>query len=335
MKHLFIIDPAEGSSADVDEIEKDIHDYFAVNPQRNYTVHFCRWRRDASGYTQRYISNAPETVRVYAMGGSSTLFEVINGAVGLPNVQVAWYPLGKANSMLCAFGGSSNLNFFHSLQNLTLSPVVTMDTIRAGNHYMIINAFIGAEAEACRAGAKLAGRAKLPRNAGYFAASLLNVLLGRYNQFYSLETEHEKAEGEYNSILVSNAPTGGLGLRPAADALFNDGYMDVYAIKRIPRTRVFAVVRDYERGLYRNWPQYISHYRCREFRISSDSVMTISLDESLFYSTAMDFTICPYSLDFVCPDGLSVPIIHADTTDPVEEFTIEDFTGPDSGEAPG
>ncbi|MDR1142765.1 MAG: hypothetical protein LBK77_00945 [Spirochaetaceae bacterium] len=330
MRHLFIIDPASGPAGSIDEIEKDIHDYFAANPRRHYAVHFCRWRRDASGYTQRYVHHAQEMVRVYAIGGSNTFFEVINGAVGLANVQVAWYPLGKVNSML--FGG--NLEFFQSLQNLTLSPVVTIDTIRADNHYIAVNAFIGAEAEACRAGDKLAERSKLPRNAAYFAASLFNVLLGRYNQFYSLETENEKIEGEYNSILVSNAPTGGMGLRPAADALFNDGYMDVYAIKRIPRTKVFAVFRDYEQGLYRNWPQYISHYRCREFRVSSDSVMTISLDESLFYGNAVNFKICPYSLDFVYPASLSVPIIHVDTTEPVEEFTIEDFTGgQDSGEA--
>jgi diacylglycerol kinase family enzyme len=329
MKHLFIIDPASKHFSDgIDEIEKDIHNYFAANPRRNYAVHFCRWKRDASGYTQRYVSNALEMVRVYAMGGSNTLFEVINGAVGLPNVQIAWYPLGKVNPMLYAFGGDRNLSFFQSLQNLSLSPVITMDTIRAGNHYIATNAFIGAEAKACRAGEDLADRAKLPKNVCCFTVGLLNALLGRDNQFYSMETEHEKAEGEYNTILVSNAPTGGTGLKSAAEALLNDGYMDVYAIKRIPRTKVFAVVRDYGRGLYRNWPQYITHYRCKEFRISSASVMTISLDESFFYSNAMDFEICPYSLDFVCPAGLSIPTIPMeDTAEPEENFTIEDFTG--------
>jgi diacylglycerol kinase family enzyme len=334
MKHLFIINPVSGQLAGrvnkIDEIKNEINHYFAANPARNYAMHFCRWKRDASGYTQRYVSSASEMVRVYAMGGNGTLFEVINGAVGLPNVQVAWYPLGKANSMLYAFvnaaGADSTLSLFQSLQNLTLSPVIALDTIRAGNHYMIMNALLGAEAEAYRSGEDLADRVKLPRNACYLAAGLFNALLKKHNQFYSFETEYEKAEGVYNSILVTNTPTYGLGLRPALDALFNDGYMDVYTVKSIPRNKVFTVVMDYERGLYRKWPEYIHHYRCKKFRVFSDSTITISLDGSLFYNNVMDFEICPHSLDFVCPLGINMPVISKDgAREPEEEFTFENI----------
>jgi diacylglycerol kinase family enzyme len=307
MKHLFIINPhAALVGSHVDEIEDDIRSFFQSNRRVEYSIHVCRWKRDASGYTQRYVSNAGEMVRVYAMGGNGTLFEVVNGVVGLPNAQVAWFPLGRDNSMLYAFGGGENLSAFQSLQNLSLSPVISLDTIRAGNHYMIINVLIGGEAHAFHGGEILAEKTKLPRNISYMAVGILNGLVRKSLQYYYLETEHMKIEGNFRSILVTNLSAYGAGLKPAVDALFNDGYMDVYIMQDIPKSKFLSVIRDYETGQYQKWPEYISHHRCKKFRISSVSSMTMSFDGNLFYDTSMNFEIYPHSLDFVCPPGISV-----------------------------
>jgi diacylglycerol kinase family enzyme len=308
MKHLFIINPqAMLISGRVDEIEDDIRSFFQSNPRLEYSIHVSRWKRDASGYTQRYVSNAGELVRVYAMGGNGTLFEVINGVVGLPNAQVAWYPLGNDNSMLYAFGGRENLSAFQSLQNLSLSPVITLDTIRAGNHYMTINGLIGGEAQAFRQGEILSKKTKLSRNFCYMAAGFFNGLRKSNLQYYYIETERIKIEGNFRSILVTNLPAYGAGIKPAVDALFNDGYMDVYIMQDIPKSKFFLVLKDYETGRYQKWPEYISHHRCKKFRVSSGSSMTMSFDGSLFYDTSMNFEICPHSLDFVCPPGINIP----------------------------
>jgi diacylglycerol kinase family enzyme len=240
------------------------------------------------------------------MGGNGTLFEVINGVVGLPNVQVAWYPLGNANSLLYSFGNRENFSAFQSLRNLTLSPVITIDTIRAGNHYMAINALIGVEAEAFRVGESIANKTKLSRNFCYIAAGLFNSFIIK-TQSYNLEIDDVKLKDTFRSLLITNAPTYGAGLHPADGALFNDGYMDLYTMKIIPKRKLLQVIGDYEKGHYSKWPEYFSHYRCKKLRVTSASTMTIALDGDLFYDNAMDFEICPRSVDLVCPPGINVP----------------------------
>jgi diacylglycerol kinase family enzyme len=324
MKHLFIINPqARELIGHVDEIEDDIKNFFKGNSGLEYSIHICRWQRDASGYTLRYLSNAAEMVRVYAMGGNGTLFEVVNGVVGLPNAQVAWYPLGNANSLLYAFGGIEYFGAFQSLRNLSLSPVVTLDTIRAGNHYITISAVIGAEAEAFQMGETLARQIKLPESFCQFASAIFNAMTTKKIQSYYIEMEQKKIEDTFQSILIANIPSFGAGRKPAVDALFNDGYMDLYTIKNIPKSMFIPVIRDYEKGNYKKWPEYISHYRCKRLRISSASSMTISLDGNFFYDNSMEFEMCPHSLDFVCPPGVKVPV-NAAVPDEPEQFDVSD-----------
>jgi len=308
MKHLFIINSqAEQIAGRVDELEEHIKSFFSVNPREEYSIHKCRWKRDASGFTRRTINDAPEIIRVYALGGSGTLFEVINGIVGMPNAQVAWYPLGNNNSLLYTFGSSEKIALFQSLQNLCFSRVVTLDTIKAGNHYMITNALIGAEAEAGKMGESLTRKIPFSKKFYYLVWEYVRPVLHTHTQYYRFETESVSEEGEYYSILLTNVPAYGRGLQPAADAVFNDGYMDVYAIKPLPWKKSPMIISDYFKGCYNKWPEYISHYRCKKFHISSSTTMAISLDGELFYDTSLDFEICPASVNFVCPPGIVVP----------------------------
>jgi len=308
VKHLFIINPRAAQIAGhVDEIEGRIKRFFSANPRESYSVHICRWKRDASGFTRRTLNDAPEIVRVYALGGGGTLFEVLNGVVGMPNAQVAWYPLGNNNSMLYAFCSDEKASAFQSLQSLSFSPVMTLDTIRAGNHYMITNALIGAEAEAYKMGKILAGKTRLSRKFCNLAGEMIRPFLNKDVQYYRFETEHDRDEGKFYSILLTNIPTFGMGLQPAKDARFNDGYMDVYTIKPLPREKSPRIITDYIHGQYHKWPEYITHYRCKKFRVFSNAAMTISLDGEFFYDTALEFEICPASVNFVCPSGIVVP----------------------------
>lgn len=318
MKHLFIVNPMAGKiTGRVNEIVNDIQSFFACNPKLDYTIHITRWKRDASGYTLRYVNNTREIVRIYVFGGNGTFFEIINGAIGLPNVQIAWYPLGRNNSLLYSFG-VERLSAFQSLRNLSLSPVSTIDTIKAGNNYMAINALIGGEAAAFKWGESMANHFNLPRNLCYIGAGIVNGFFNRQSQRYYFEMEDTQFQGNFRSVLVTNAPTYGSGLRPAVDASLNDGYMDLYTIASIPQCKLLKVVGDYTQGNYKKWPGYIRHYRCKKLKITSDSIMTISLDGEFFYRTALNFEVFPGSLDFVCPPGINIPVQSGNKARPAE-----------------
>ena len=304
MKHLCIINPMAGQTkGQVDKLVNEINAFFTANPSMNYQIHVTRWKRDASGFAMRYASNASEIVRVYAFGGGGTLFEIINGVIGLPNVQVAYYPLGEENGILCAFGDHP-YDAFKSLGNLSLSPVITIDTILAGNHHFISNAMIGFEAASYQLGKKLSEQFKLPLNCAYFVAGLYHIFIKKESRYYNVEVDGVEMNGDYIGFFVGNISCHGYGTNaPAPEAKFDDGYLDLYTLKQVPFKKIFWAIKDYQAGCYDKWPEYFNHYRCKKVKISSPAIMTISTDGELFYAVELNFKIHPYSLNFVCPWG--------------------------------
>ena len=320
MKHLCIINPKAGQIAGrVTGLVSEIKDFFDRNPRMDNTIHVTRWKRDASGYTMRFVNNASEMVRVYAFGGGGTLFEVINGVMGLPNVQVAYFPLGRENDLLLNFG-SNSIYEFSSMRNLSLAPVIAMDTILAGNHYVVSVILIGLEALSYQAGMKLAEQLKLPLNFSYLLSGFYYAFIKGEIRHYCIEIEGIKLEENYAGIFIGNVSSHGTGT-PAPEALFNDGYMDLYTLKIPPRNKVVRIIMDYQKGLYSKWPEYIQHYRCKKLRITSPADMTISLDGEIFFDTELNLEIYPFSLNFVCPANISFSIFKPSPEDvPITEF---------------
>ena len=300
MKHLCIINPKAGQvRGHVYELVLEINAFFLKNPRMDHAVHITRWKRDASGFAMRYVKNASEMVRVYAFGGGGTLFEVINGVMGLPNVQIAYYPLGRDDDLLTVFGKNSG-RIFKSLRNLSLSSPIAIDTILAGNHYALANITIGIGAISYQTGMQLSERLMLPLNASYNAAGIYYAFIKKSISRYRIEMEDIEMEGDYAGIFIANISGNGGG-SPAPEARFNDGIMDIYAIKQTPRNVILRVIMDYQTGNYAKWPQYINHYRCKKLKISSPKDMTMILDGEIFYYTEINLEIKPASINFICP----------------------------------
>ena len=304
MTHLCIINPMAGQiSGQVKRIENEIKSFFSAYPRMDYSIHISRWKRDICGYILRYVNNAADMVRVYAFGGTGTLFEVINGVVGLPNVQVAWYPLGKDNTLLSTFGRNC-LNAFQSLRNLSLSPVVSIDTIRMGNRNILCNAIIGIEAVSYMKGSKAADTLKIPKKPCYIAAGFFYTLLKSEIRNYRVEIDSVVVEDDFMGFHITNAVSYAANAGNS-EIRINDGYFDLYTIKPIPFGKITAVINDYLRGKYAKWPKYISHYRCKKLKILSSAVIPVSLDGEIYYESELSFQIRTGSLDFVCPMNIN------------------------------
>ncbi|MDR2029531.1 MAG: hypothetical protein LBP93_08345 [Treponema sp.] len=309
MRHLFVINPkAFFLKGRVDDVCGDIRLFFANYPQLDYEIHVNRWKRDAVGFTRRYVSTADRIVRVYAVGGMSTLMEIINGVVGLPNVQVAAWPFGIDNAFLRYFG-ENKMERFRSLRNLIFSGVSSFDLIRCGNNFGICAGFMGVEALAARQGDRILGtRDFLPgwliRSGGiYLALSVYYNISKKIFQSYQVTIDDVPLHGDYVSILVANQPYLGSGLRPAIESRPDDGFLDVYLIRPMTSYKFAAFVLDYSQGRYYKWPQYVSHHRGKTIVVSSDRIMEICLDGEHFYDDTVEYQVVPQGLDFVCPGG--------------------------------
>ncbi|MDR2766868.1 MAG: hypothetical protein LBB82_00925 [Treponema sp.] len=325
MKHLFIINPtaARLGGGNLENMRQEIEAFFAANPRICHEVHVTRWKRDATGFVRRFVSRSGELVRVYAVGGNGTLFEVVNSCACVPNVQVAFLPMGRNNTALNSFGGKGFL--FRSLWNLSTAGVISLDLIHAGDCYSLTGCCIGAgvaheresaveasphkeEAETAVRPARLIERLFLPRRLYVQTLSFME-LVKQNSARYQIEIDGESLDGEYLNILVANTPAAS-GQHPAVWTAMADGALDLYLIKQPPARRLARIVSDFAFGRYHAWAEYFIHRRGKSVSISGDAARHVTVDEERFYTSSpfsLDFRLVPQSIDFVLPGGIGTP----------------------------
>lgn len=308
MKHLFIINPAAWKvQGHVAQVKEAIDACFRNYPQLSYAIHVTRWSRDAVGYIKRFCRQEPGLVRIYAVGGVGTLFEVVNGAMGLPNVQVACYPQGQNNSFARALCGD-DFHVFRDLENLIFADAAPMDVICCNRSYCLSFSFCGAEALATAQSEGLVTRARfIPPDFCYaYAVSSLLLRPGALQHYNITLDDRLSLEGDYLSAFIANQPFYGYGLRPGIDAVPNDGLLNLYLWRNLPRLTMLKIFRDYLQGQYQKWRNYVLHYPFKRLSITSDDLIAISLDGEFSYATTVEYEIIPDGLDFVCPTGTEV-----------------------------
>jgi diacylglycerol kinase family enzyme len=310
MKHLFVINPkARRLAGRVDEVAEEIRAFFRNYPQIQYDIHITRWRRDAEGFTRRYVNGAAEIVRVYAVGGMGTFFEIINGAAGQPNVQVTLFPFGVENSFLHYFG-KEIMERFLMLRNLVFSQCISLNLIRCGNKLGISFCLIGVEAMAAGTGNAIIDSLKhLPcrhiwTTVIYFFSNLYYMAQKKNIRHYRINIDGNSFGGEYLNIHIANQPHYGAGMRPAAGGRPDGNLIDIYVSKPVPFYQRIKYASDYISGQYAKWPQAITHYRGKRVSIISDMVMPVCLDGEIFFDTVIQAEVVPHAADFTGPAGI-------------------------------
>jgi diacylglycerol kinase family enzyme len=314
VRHLFIINPqATRLRNKTNELVKEIEDFFRSEKNSNYDIHITRWERDATGYVRRYAQNADKPLRIHSCGGSGTLFEVVNGAVGIDDVEIAAYPMGRGNPLLRYF--NKDIKHFKSIQKQVYSGTTPFDLLRCGHIYGITYGLIGIEALANRDGTALIERNTIiPEDLCYTLTAVKNILKKSIaGQNYTISLDGKSLDGYYATMMVANAPCYGVKLNPAIDAHPNDGIMDIYIIKRMSRIKLLLAVQKYVKGEYRKLPNLINHYRGSKITISSEDVMCIGIDGETFYENSIEYEIMPKAVNFVIPEGVDfgkIPLIY-------------------------
>jgi len=305
-RHLFIINPAaKRIKGKVQPLKDAIDAFFARHTWINYDIYVSQWCRDSIMYIQQYLAGkSNEIIRIHAIGGTGALFEVINGVVGLPNVEVASHPYGIANTFLKYFG-AKNENLFLSIASQVFDAAIPLDIVRCGNNYGICYGMVGLEARANVVGEKMIVR-RVPGDLSYMLGGASLILGGTINQKYYMEIDGEKIEGDFISVLIANSPCYGVKMYPAIEAHPDDGILDIYVIKNAPPLKLLRWVPGYTHGQYHRIPHLISHYRGKKIKLTSDEVMFLSIDAEHFYGSSIEYEVVPHAIRFVCPAEIDV-----------------------------
>ncbi len=299
MKHLFIINPAAGKIDRTQEYSELIANVCGARGL-DYEIAISQ----KAGMCKTLAAEAAargEELRIYACGGDGTLNEVINGVVGYENVAVTHFPCGSGNDTIKMFDRTEP---FFNLERLLDCEETRFDLIRCNDTHSVNILSIGFDA---KVGTDMARFKHLPLVSGkgaYILSILANILHGLSEHYVITLDSGEVIDAEQTLVCICNGRWYGGGFNPVPEAEPDDGLLDVLIIKKVSLLQVAAVIGQYQKGRYANYPHLIRHLRVKQLQIRCDAPAVINVDGEALYTDCADISLLPRAVRFFYPKGL-------------------------------
>ena len=300
MRHIFIVNPAAGHHDTTDALSTEIRQTMEAE---NYEIHRTEHPGHARELTGALAAQyAPELCRFYACGGDGTLCEVVNGAVGHDNAEVACVPCGTGNDFIKVF---EHRELFRDLNAQVGGQVLSLDVMEVNGRYALNICNSGLDARVAHWVHN--NKRKLPFSGIFpYAFSLVLHFFKCINRFYTLEIDGARQEGEYAIIVAANGRSYGGGFNAVPESDPDDGKMDVLFIPRISRLTLLRCIGKYATGRHAELPQLIHHLHAREIRLLTSTPEPLSTDGEITLETEVCIRLIRGGLRFVQPCGCSI-----------------------------
>lgn len=307
MKHLFIINPAAGSSDHTLEYSAAIRT--ACDAQRlNYEIRVSMGPGDCARIA-RAAAQTGEELRIYACGGDGTLNEVVTGAYGFPNVAVTVFAGGSGNDFIRMF---DNPKAFFDMNQLLDATEEKFDLIRVNDDFAFNICSVGLDA---RIGTDVSGYKRIPLLSGfraYLVSTLVNVIRG-IGEHYVIEVEGQRIDGDQTMVCVCSGQFYGGGFHPVPEADPRDGKLEVLIVDKVRRVQVAGIISKYKSGRYKEFPQLIRHFTTDRLTIHADGDTAINLDGELRRAKDIEISVAPEKIRFFYPKSAKLVVKEAAT----------------------
>lgn len=299
MKHVFVVNPnaGKGKGKALDIIKPMIEEYFSKNGGE-YEIHVTTAAYEGIDFVKNY----PETddiTRFYACGGDGTLFEVVNGAFGKKNAQVAVIPLGSGNDFIRLFG---NKETFINIGAQVNGTPLELDVIKCCDRIAINQCSMGIDAEVC---AKQSSFKKIPIFNGEtaYTAALFYCFIGKMKSVFNISIDDAPAfTRKVLFCYCGNSRWYGGGYMAGPKAMPDDGLLDFVVVKKsVPRIKLLPLINKYKRGEHLDW-EITQFVRGRKMTIHSDKTAAVNIDGECVFVNDCTFEIVDKGITFVVPE---------------------------------
>ncbi|MCQ2487626.1 MAG: YegS/Rv2252/BmrU family lipid kinase [Clostridia bacterium] len=305
LKHYFVVNPVSGKNNKVDVVNDLI-----IPTAEKLGIDYEVYNTTCAGDGQRFVKETAAAangapVRFYAVGGDGTLYEVINGAFGFENAEVAAVPKGSGNDWVRLLG---DVEAFTDIEGNINGTPTKLDCIKVNDEIAINQFSMGFDAEACSEQGKMK---KIPGAVGHMTYTLAGFycMITRVKFKYKVWVDDKEVTGPFIQTTVCNGRYYGSGIQVAPFALPDDGKLDVVAIKRYMSWPVLFKV------LLINWQSkgdfwkrsYVEYLRGEKVVIESEKPIQINVDGECHAVTRADAEIVKNGLTFVMPKGATYP----------------------------
>jgi YegS/Rv2252/BmrU family lipid kinase len=270
-----------------------------------FTVKFTEHKCHANIFTIEGVSAGFR--KIITVGGDGTLNEVVNGVFtnnicSTKDISLALIPVGTGNDWGRMFG--IPLDYEKAVKiirdNKMLLHDVGMVSYYNGtekkNRYFINIAGLGFESVVVR-------KTNFQKDKGHggkliYFYNLLTSLLSYNNTKAEIIIDGEKINADVFSINVGNGRYCGGGMRQTPRALPDDGLLDVTIIKGMGKFEIIRNLKILYDGTILQHPK-IDGYKCKNIKVSSESVMYAEADGESLGQTPAEFNIIPASINIV------------------------------------
>ncbi len=245
--------------------------------------------------------------KIMTVGGDGTLNEVVNGAFNnetcpTTDILLSMIPVGTGNDWGRMFG--IPLDYEKAIRIIRDNKQMVHDVGLVSffdgpvkkNRYFINIAGLGFESVVVR-------RTNFQKDRGHggkliYFYSLLMSLLSYKNTGAEIIIDGEKINADVFSINVGNGRYCGGGMRQTPDAIPNDGLLDVTIINGIGKFEIIRNLKILYDGTILSHPK-IDGYRCKNIKVSSDSVIYTEADGESLGHTPAEFSIIPAGINII------------------------------------
>ena len=298
MKHIFIVNPVAGHGV-AEKIYQPRVLSFLKESGLDYEIHRSLNKQEIGTYIRQRAAEGDD-VRFYAIGGDGTLCDVVNGAMGFPNAEVAVLPCGTGNDFVRNFTGREN---FLDLKKQIAGKAVPVDVIKCNDSYAINMLNIGAD---CEVVVKCSSYKRTTGSLAYARGALAVLPKGPKYRMAYIDENGEEQEEDLLLAAIGNGHFCGGGFKSCPQACLQDGLMDVVLVRPVKGLRMFKLLLKYHQGTHLDSPEsadLIKFMHVSEFKLRAIDDVSVSVDGEVYPFTEADIKIVPAGIRFVIPEG--------------------------------
>ena len=249
MRTLFLLNPTAGKADCTRTLPQQINVAAAragLAPEEytiQVTTHAGHARELANAAAQQ-ARQSGEELRVFTAGGDGTFNEALTGIYGYANAAVGCLPFGSGNDFLRTYGTREE---FNDLDAQLAGGEVDIDLMQTD---------LGLSATICAAGLDAQVAYGIPQfrripfcgGEMAYALSIVKQLCGHIGRNVTFTIDGEELTVDCLMCAVCNGRTYGGGFYAAPEAQPDDGWLDVFIIRRVSRLTIARLLGMYKSG---------------------------------------------------------------------------------------
>lgn len=249
MRTLFLLNPTAGKADCTRTLPQQINAAAAragLAPEE-YTIQVTNHAghaRELANAAAQQARQSGEELRVFTAGGDGTFNEALTGIYGYANAAVGCLPFGSGNDFLRTYGTREE---FNDLDAQLAGGEVDIDLMQTD---------LGLSATICAAGLDAQVAYGIPQfrripfcgGEMAYALSIVKQLCGHIGRNVTFTIDGEELTVDCLMCAACNGRTYGGGFYAAPEAQPDDGWLDVFIIRRVSRLTIARLLGMYKSG---------------------------------------------------------------------------------------